>query len=42
EYARADDKQKQTMKLFNDTLQRVPERGTFQLESVLNSRYFFS
>ncbi|CAF1236136.1 unnamed protein product [Rotaria sp. Silwood1] len=42
EYARADDKQKQTMKLFNDTLQRVPERGTFQLESVLNSTYFFS
>ncbi|CAF3645701.1 unnamed protein product [Rotaria socialis] len=42
EYARADEKQKQTMKLLNETLRRVPERGTFKLESVLDSTYFFS
>jgi len=42
EYARVDDSQKQTMKLLNDTLRRVPERGTFQLNSVLDSTYFFS
>ncbi|CAF0903966.1 unnamed protein product [Adineta steineri] len=42
EYARVDDSQKQTMKLLNDTLRRVPQRGTFQLNSVLDSTYFFS
>ncbi len=42
EYARVDDSQKQTMKLLNETLQRVPQRGTFQLDSVLDSTYFFS
>jgi len=42
EYARVDDSQKQTMKLLNETLRRVPQRGTFQLNSVLDSTYFFS
>jgi DNA-directed RNA polymerase len=42
EYARVDDSQKQTMKLLNDTLRHVPKRGTFQLNSVIDSTYFFS
>ena len=42
EFARIDDSQKQTMRLLNETLRRVPQRGTFQLNSVLDSTYFFS
>lgn len=42
EYARVDESQKQTMNLLNETLKRVPQRGTFELNSVLDSTYFFS
>ncbi len=42
EFSRVDENQKQTMKLLNKTLQSVPQRGTFQLNSVLDSTYFFS
>jgi len=42
EFAHADENQKQTMNLLNDTLRAVPQRGTFQLRSVLDSTYFFS
>ncbi|CAF0957151.1 unnamed protein product [Adineta ricciae] len=42
EYTHGDESQKQTMKLLNDTLRRVPQRGTFELDSVIDSTYFFS
>ncbi|CAF0789980.1 unnamed protein product [Didymodactylos carnosus] len=42
EFSKADETQTKTMKLINDTIHRVPERGIFKLESVLDSTYFFS